>query len=142
MLSITFSNDFVNASNTFYKGVHQMPSTTLGFGASSSHWQHRIMARSPSAFSRKRNVLGQASRPCKKSARGNVIYRYFLGWRGPWISSSGSKELKGIFTDSNNIFLWHESEDINVKKNLFLNFSWFQFYILKLCMIMCVSLLP
>ena len=24
--------------------------------------------------------------------------------------------LKGIFTDSNNIFLWHESDDINEKK--------------------------
>ena len=26
--------------------------------------------------------------------------------------------VKGIFTDSNNIFLWHESEDIN-RKSLF-----------------------
>ena len=44
--------------------------------------------------------------------------------------------VKGIFTDSNNIFLWHESEDIN-EKAYFQNFSWFQFYIFKLCMIMC-----
>ena len=27
-------------------------------------------------------------------------------------------ELKGIFIDSNNIFLWHESEDINIKSLL------------------------
>ena len=32
----------------------------------------------------------------------------------------------GIFTDCHNIFLWHESEDIN-QKSLFQNFSWFQF---------------
>ena len=30
----------------------------------------------------------------------------------------------------------------NKKKAYFPNFSWFQFYILKLCMIMCLSLLP
>ena len=30
--------------------------------------------------------------------------------------------LKGIVTDSNNIFLWHESEDIN-KKSLFPKFQ-------------------
>ena len=41
------------------------------------------------------------------------------------------------------IFLWYESEDINQKKKAyFQNFSWFQFYVLKLCMIMCISLLP
>ena len=45
--------------------------------------------------------------------------------------------IKGIFTDSNNIFLWHESEDINGKKAHFQNFSWFQFYAFKLCMIVC-----
>ena len=39
------------------------------------------------------------------------------------------------------IFLWYESEDINKKQAYFQNFSWFQFYVLKLCMIMCVSLL-
>ena len=27
-----------------------------------------------------------------------------------------TNELKGIFSDSNNIFLWHESEDINKKR--------------------------
>ena len=26
-----------------------------------------------------------------------------------------SVQIKGIFSDSNNIFLWHESEDINEK---------------------------
>ena len=31
-------------------------------------------------------------------------------------------KLKGIVTDSNNIFLWHESEDIN-KKSLFPKFQ-------------------
>ena len=30
--------------------------------------------------------------------------------------------VKGIFSDSNNIFLWHESEDIN-KKSLFPKFQ-------------------
>ena len=30
--------------------------------------------------------------------------------------------LKGIFSDSNNIFLWYESEDIN-KKSLFPKFQ-------------------
>ena len=46
-----------------------------------------------------------------------------------------------MFSDSNNIFLWYESEDIN-KNAYFQNFSWFQFYVFKLCMIMCVSLFP
>ena len=32
------------------------------------------------------------------------------------------KEVKGIFCDSNNIFLWHKSEDIN-KKRLFPEFQ-------------------
>ena len=32
------------------------------------------------------------------------------------------KKLKGIFSDSNNIFLWHKSEDIN-KKSLFPKFQ-------------------
>ena len=33
--------------------------------------------------------------------------------------------IKGIFSDSSNIFLWHESEDIN-KKNLFPKFQLIQ----------------
>ena len=32
--------------------------------------------------------------------------------------AGGGKALKGLFSDSNSIFLWHESEDIN-KKSLF-----------------------
>ena len=45
----------------------------------------------------------------------------------------------GIFSDSNNIFLWHESEDINIKA-YFQIFSWFWFYVHKLCMIMCIGI--
>ena len=41
--------------------------------------------------------------------------------------------IKRIFSDFNNIFLQHESEDIN-KKAYFQNFSWFQFYSSKLWM--------
>ena len=51
-----------------------------------------------------------------------------------------SEELKGILTDSNNIFSWHESEEI--KKAYFQNLSWFQVYIYKLCMITCVGIAP
>ena len=36
--------------------------------------------------------------------------------------SSKERILKGIVSDSNNIFLWHESEDIN-KKSLFSKFQ-------------------
>ena len=44
-----------------------------------------------------------------------------------------SRDLKGIVSDSNNIFLWHGSEDILQKeKGYFQNFSWFQFYVYKL----------
>ena len=31
--------------------------------------------------------------------------------------------VKGIFSDCNNIFLWHESEDIHTKKSLFPKFQ-------------------
>ena len=31
--------------------------------------------------------------------------------------------VKGIFSDSNNIFLWYESDDINKKKSLFPKFQ-------------------
>ena len=55
-------------------------------------------------------------------------------------------KLKGIFSDSNYIFLWHESEDMNKKKNLknpeFQNLSWFQFYLHKLSMIMWIGIAP
>ena len=57
--------------------------------------------------------------------------------------------LKTIFSDSNNIILWHESEDINKQKQKqkhFPNFCWIQFKVfILLCMInliLCVSLLP
>ena len=46
------------------------------------------------------------------------------------------------FSDSNGIFLWHESEDIglNIKTAYFKNFSWFQFCVYKFCMINYVVL--
>ena len=44
---------------------------------------------------------------------------------------STCQTFKGIVSDSNNIFLWHEPEDINKKDN-FQNFGWFQFYVYKL----------
>ena len=50
-------------------------------------------------------------------------------------------KIKGIFSDSSNIFLRHESEDMN-KKAYFENFFWFQFYIYKICMIMCIGIAP
>ena len=50
-------------------------------------------------------------------------------------------KLKGIVSDSNNIFLWHKAEDIN-KKGYFQHFSWFQFYVYKLCMITCIDIAP
>ena len=49
--------------------------------------------------------------------------------------------IKGIFSDSNNIFLWHESEDVN-RKGCFQIFSWFQFYNYQLCMIKCIDIAP
>ena len=51
-------------------------------------------------------------------------------------------QLKGIVSDSNNIYLWHESEDINTHKSYFQNFSLFQFQVYKLCMIMCIDIAP
>ena len=52
----------------------------------------------------------------------------------PW--SNGLKRYSVILTTS--FYSWYESEDINKKTHL-QNFNWFQFYIFKLCMIMCVS---
>ena len=46
--------------------------------------------------------------------------------------------IKGIVSDSNNIFLWHESED-KTKKGYFQKFSWFQFYVLQ---VMCIGITP
>ena len=62
------------------------------------------------------------------------------GFQSLWYIFYGNI-LKGIVSDSNNIFLWHESEDI-YKKCYFQNFSWFQFYTYKLCMIMCIGSAP
>ena len=50
-------------------------------------------------------------------------------------------KLTGIVSDSNKIFMWHESEDIN-KKGYFQNFSWFQYHVYKLCMIMGIGTAP
>ena len=52
---------------------------------------------------------------------------------------------KGIADDSNYIFLWLEPEDKNNQKkknrfSFFQNFSWFQFYNSKLCMIMGIGI--
>ena len=61
----------------------------------------------------------------------------------PMLNGGGilwSDERKGILTYSNNIFLWHESEKI--KKAYFQNLSWFQVYVYKLCMIMCMGIAP
>ena len=43
--------------------------------------------------------------------------------------------MKGLFSDSNNIILWHESEWGG--EAYFQNFSWFQCQVYKLCMILC-----
>ena len=56
--------------------------------------------------------------------------------------TTGQSCVKGILTDSNNIFLWHDSEDINKKKLYFQIFSWLPFYIYKLRMIMCIGNAP
>ena len=48
-------------------------------------------------------------------------------------------DINGIVSDSNKIFLWHKSENIN-KKGYFQNFSCFQFYVYKLCMIMYIGI--
>ena len=52
-----------------------------------------------------------------------------------------AKLIKEIVSDSNSIFLWHESELIN-KKGHFQNFSWFTFYFCKLCTIICIGIAP
>ena len=49
--------------------------------------------------------------------------------------------------DSNNIFLRHELEDINKQANKQTKqnkkrFCWFQFYLYKLCIIMCIGIAP
>ena len=49
--------------------------------------------------------------------------------------------FKGIVSDSNNIFLWQQLEDNN-EKGYFQNFSSFQFFVYKLCMILCIGIAP
>ena len=46
-----------------------------------------------------------------------------------------------VFSDSSSIILWHELEDMN-KKVYLQNFSWFQFYVSKLCMIYMCFIAP
>ena len=48
--------------------------------------------------------------------------------------------FKAKITDSNNIILWHESEDINEKNAYILHFSCFQFHVYMLCMIILCSI--
>ena len=60
-----------------------------------------------------RHVAGQVAH---KSYPSCVVGQQTL----PWIPIT--KAIKGIVSDSNNIFLWHESENIN-KKAYFQNFS-------------------
>ena len=50
-------------------------------------------------------------------------------------------QVKGIVSDSNNIFLWHESEDIN-KESLFPTFQLGPISHFQVMHDMCVSLLP
>ena len=49
--------------------------------------------------------------------------------------------FKGIVSDSNNIFLWQNFEDINEKK-LFPKFQLIPIFCYKLCMIMCINIAP
>ena len=69
------------------------------------------------------------------------------------ITQSFHFQLKGIFSDSNNIFLWHQPENTHThphphppppthtQKKPFQNFSWYQFTY-KLYMIMCIGIAP
>ena len=63
-----------------------------------------------------------------------------LRWSWKYIVSLKKYSFRGIFSDFNN-FLWHESEDIN-QKAYFQNFSWYQFYVFKLCMIYVCFISP
>ena len=44
--------------------------------------------------------------------------------------------VKGIFSDFHNIF-YGMNQKISTKRAYFQNFSWYQFYVFKLCMIIC-----
>ena len=48
---------------------------------------------------------------------------------------------EGLVSDSNNVFLWL-NQTIFTKKGYFQNFSGFQFYVHKLCTIMCIRIAP
>ena len=54
------------------------------------------------------------------------------------VKNEYKQDFKEVFSDSNNIILWHESEDIikKKKKSLFLKF---QFILILRLMIMCLS---
>ena len=45
-----------------------------------------------------------------------VLYLFFIGLK--WNILKKMCIVKGILSDSNNIFLWHESEDMNIKSFL------------------------
>ena len=68
-----------------------------------------------------------------------IFYKGGLNFE--WVGSYLATWIKGIVSDSNNIFLWHESEDINKKGN-FQNKFQFQFYVYTWCMIMCIGTFP
>ena len=46
----------------------------------------------------------------------------YTGTPSSWVVSTKGKRLKGIFSDSNNIFSWQESEDTNKQTKLFPKF--------------------
>ena len=48
-----------------------------------------------------------------------------------------------MVSDSYNIFLGHESKNIYKKRKVILqNFTWFQYFAYKLCVIMCICIAP
>ena len=60
------------------------------------------------------------------------------------INSHHSTFIKGIFSNSNDIFMtWIRRYEQQQKKSYFQNVSWFQFYIKQvICMIMCIGTAP
>ena len=52
----------------------------------------------------------------------NFSTKYKHAWQKCSRSCSSPKDFKGIFSDFRNIFLWHESEDVN-QKSLFPTFQ-------------------
>ena len=49
--------------------------------------------------------------------------------------------ISGIFSDCNNIF-YDKNRTIFTQKFYFQNFSWFQYFVYKLCMLMCIGISP